>query len=82
MGRVSPSPPASPPLLAPPTPVDEAQALLLTGRAPPPDRYRLVLGAFLLLGAGMLFPWNVFITNDAFWRAKLEGSAFAGNFQR
>ena len=50
--------------------------------APPADAYRVVLGIFLLMGVGMLFPWNVFITADAFWRGKLAGSPFADNFQR
>jgi len=62
---------------------DDSLLLQLEGRArPPPDKYRLVLSTFLLMGLGMLFPWNSFITANDFWRSKFEGSSLVSSFQR
>ncbi|ORY06072.1 hypothetical protein K493DRAFT_203736 [Basidiobolus meristosporus CBS 931.73] len=48
---------------------------------PPPDNYRLVYFIFLLQGAAMLLPWNVFITASEYFHLKFQGSAYANNFQ-
>ncbi|KAK9765875.1 hypothetical protein K7432_005445, partial [Basidiobolus ranarum] len=48
---------------------------------PPPDHYRLVYFIFLLQGAAMLLPWNVFITASEYFHLKFQGSAYANNFQ-
>jgi len=62
---------------------DDSLLLQLEGRAlPPPDTYRLVLSTFLLMGLGMLFPWNSFITANEFWSSKFEGSSLVNSFLR
>lgn len=34
---------------------------------PPPDRYRIVFGIFLIHGVGILMPWNMFITAKSYF---------------
>jgi hypothetical protein len=48
--------------------------------APPVDRYRFVYWSFFLLGVGMLFPWNMFITAHKYNQIRLRGSPYADNF--
>jgi len=48
----------------------------------PKDRYYLAQGIFFLIGVGMLFPWNVFITATSFFELKFFGSPFYDNFER
>jgi len=40
----------------------------------------VVYGIFLLLGAGTLFPWNAFITVNAYYSSRYCGSAFADDY--
>jgi equilibrative nucleoside transporter 1/2/3 len=47
----------------------------------PVDKYRLVYWVFFLQGIGMLFPWNVFITANEYFKIRFKGSDFGDNFQ-
>jgi len=64
----------------------ETQPLLRPSVLPPPgvpkDRYYLAQAIFFLIGVGMLFPWNVFITATSFFELKFKGSPFFDNFER
>jgi hypothetical protein len=42
----------------------------------PPDSWNISYWIFFLLGTGMLFPWNVFITADGYFRQRFVGSVF------
>jgi len=48
----------------------------------PKDKYYLAQAIFFLIGVGMLFPWNVFITATSFFELKFIGSPFYDNFER
>ncbi|KCV68943.1 hypothetical protein H696_04362 [Fonticula alba] len=47
---------------------------------PPADPRGIVYGIFLLLGIGMLFPWNVFVNATSFYGLRFAGSPFSDNF--
>jgi equilibrative nucleoside transporter 1/2/3 len=47
---------------------------------PPTDRYRLTWLIFFALGVGMLFPWNVFINANTYFKLRFTGSSYADNF--
>eukprot|EP00752_Nemacystus_decipiens_P005352 g4853.t1 len=48
---------------------------------PPPDSWNKAYCIFFLQGIGQLFPWNVFINAEDYFRRRLCGSAFENNFE-
>ncbi|KAI9137754.1 nucleoside transporter-domain-containing protein [Paraphysoderma sedebokerense] len=48
---------------------------------PPKDKYHLAILAFFMLGIGMLFPWNAFITVVEMWEVKFGGTIFEKTFE-
>eukprot|EP00128_Syssomonas_multiformis_P000083 Colp12_sorted_trinity150504_noHs@27466 len=47
----------------------------------PLDRYNLAYWIFFIQGIGMLFPWNMFINGESYFRDRFEGSKFETNFE-
>jgi equilibrative nucleoside transporter 1/2/3 len=47
---------------------------------PPKDAWNIAYFIFFALGVGMLFPWNVFINANEYFRARLRGSPFVDNY--
>jgi equilibrative nucleoside transporter 1/2/3 len=45
------------------------------------DEGNAVYIIFFILGVGMLFPWNCFITSNEYFGIRFKGSVFADNFQ-
>eukprot|EP00903_Cladosiphon_okamuranus_P010937 g10329.t1 len=48
---------------------------------PPADSWNIAYCIFFLQGIGQLFPWNVFINAEDYFRRRLCGSAFENNFE-
>eukprot|EP00126_Sphaerothecum_destruens_P006945 Sdes_comp19602_c0_seq2m11337 len=47
---------------------------------PPQDRYNVAYIIFFFQGLGIFFPWNMFITGNAYYRLRLEGTSFVTSF--
>ncbi|CAN0413543.1 unnamed protein product [Pylaiella littoralis] len=50
-------------------------------RSPPEDAWHITYCIFFLQGIGQLFPWNVFINAEDYFRRRLCGSSFENNFE-
>ncbi|CAM9101096.1 unnamed protein product, partial [Choristocarpus tenellus] len=50
-------------------------------RDPPPDVCDAAYGIFFLQGVGQLFPWNVFINAEDYFRRRLCGTPYEKNFE-
>ncbi|CAM9388042.1 unnamed protein product [Ectocarpus sp. 12 AP-2014] len=50
-------------------------------RSPPADVGQTAYCIFFLQGVGQLFPWNVFINAEDYFRRRLCGSSFENNFE-
>ncbi|CAM9482790.1 unnamed protein product [Scytosiphon promiscuus] len=50
-------------------------------RSPPEDSWNAAYVIFFLQGIGQLFPWNVFINAEDYYRRRLCGSFFENNFE-
>eukprot|EP00128_Syssomonas_multiformis_P005086 Colp12_sorted_trinity150504_noHs@405 len=48
---------------------------------PPPDRFYVAYVLTMLLGMGMLFPWNAFITVNQYFDKRFKGSSFDGTIE-
>ena len=47
---------------------------------PPIDHNKTVYKIFFLQGLGMMFPWNVYITAQSYYKHRFEGTAHTSNF--
>ena len=47
---------------------------------PPIDHNKTVYKIFFLQGLGMMFPWNVYITAQSYYKHRFEGSTHQSNF--